>query len=258
MPKYNPNKVDPERKLARSTRKKTVVTNIARKHFLKTFKRMQRQKAREEKARLAGKKSLKSMRSDISIYTKLTHKCKRIGEFADFLLELDDRITYDGLVKYIDAINNELIEHLKAYKGMTIVRNYTKTSDDRFKTLIELSEHCEDIGDDLLEQSTTDNIIKPTLQKLTKFIKKIYKQLTDALESFEGELELAAQVKREEAERQRQAAAMNEEGGNNNNNNEKKNNNEKNNNNNNNNGNASNDAGLNAIMAKFRNLGLGN
>jgi hypothetical protein len=226
MPKFNPNKVDPERRLARSTRKKTVVPNIARKKFLKTFKRMQRQKAREEKARLAGRKSRKSMRSerqvDISVYRRLIRKSKRIGEFADFLLETRNKPTYDSLVTYINGINTELINNLKKYNDMIGVNKDAMGNielDDRFETLLQLSSQFNYIANDLLQQSNTHNLIKPILDDITDFIEHIYTQLKGALESFKGELKLARNIKNE---------------------------------------NSPNNSGLNAIMAKFRNLGLGN
>jgi hypothetical protein len=226
MPKYNPKLLDPNGRLARSTRKKTVVTNIARKHFLKTFKRMQRQKAREERSRFAGSKSRKSMRSsrpvDVSVYRKLIRKSERIGEFADFLLETRNKPTYDSLVTYVDGINTELINNLKKFNDMIGVNKDAMGNielDDTFETLLQLSRRFNNIANDLLQQSNTHNLIKPILDDITDFIEHIYKQLEGALESFKGELKLARNIKNE---------------------------------------NSPNNSGLNAIMAKFRNLGLGN
>ena len=219
MPKYSLTTVDPKGRLASTTRKKTVVTNNTRKHFLKTFKRIQRQKAKE------GRKYIKTMRSfkkpNMSIFRKLTHTCENIDTFADFLaLNKDELPMYDRLEIYIDGINNLLTKNLEMYI-LTIHNNNDMMkkipSDDLFKRLVALSQLYEDIGRNLLEQSTSDKTITPMLQDLTKFIKKIYKKLTDALESFEGELQLAS--------------TPNEEN--------------------------SNNSGLNAVMSKFRNLGLG-
>jgi hypothetical protein len=228
MPKYSLKKVDPKDRLLSKTRKNTVVNRATRKHFLKTFKRIQRHKAREGRIRLAGRKSRKSMRSsrqvDMSIYRKLTNKCENVSEFADFLLENEENEDmYDKLVTYIDEINDMLKTNLATYMGMISINNKTMEnipSDDEFETLVALSRRYTYIAHDLLEQSTTHKIIKPVLQNLTDFIKKIYIKLNDALESFEGELQLAS--------------TMNEE-----------------------NSNVSNNSGLNAIMSRFRNLGLG-
>jgi len=203
--------------------------------------------------------TLRAYNIDISIFKKLNRKCKNVSEFADFLLETGNRELYDTLVTYINTVNANLEKTLHTYKSMYI-HTYTryKTNDmDTFETLVSLSSRVTKFGRILLKQSKKQRMFIPILEGLIDSVQPIYRQLKDALESFEGELELAAQIEGEEAERQRQAAAMNEESGTNNNNNNRKNT-RKNNNNNNNNGRASNenDDSLGDILEKFRSLGL--